>query len=267
MAPHTELYTKFVANSCEYNVVVTKNPKVLDDHVQTGKKFVPPFIHKLGSNLQEISWINQGIPEFIWIAILIHKYGIKKGVELSSELSKSAVEILGKSSWCALFSTFTNITNEQQLYLISKLEQKGVLEDIKDAIYLFNANYPKSPLVFITKDMSSTKEQSNEFLSVMKALMAPLYDKFTSEAIFVQATAIYIAFITDKLKVSAGMIGSDFLAIEAYPRTEDSKKVAAFVRSSINGFLGMYTSNASTIWQNYFWAEGFKLQSCEVAYE
>ncbi|MBK8982398.1 MAG: hypothetical protein IPM38_08810 [Ignavibacteria bacterium] len=61
-----------------------KQKKVLDDHKQIGKKFIPPLL-QLG-NFQDVDWQTIMIPELIWIGLINEMYGIKKGADLSLAL-------------------------------------------------------------------------------------------------------------------------------------------------------------------------------------
>ena len=54
---------------------------------------------------------------------------------------------------------------------------------------------------------------------------------------------------------------AEFPAIEAYPNSDASLKVAAFVRKLINGSLESLT--LPTYWRHYFWDRGQKLEACE----
>ena len=64
--------------------------EVLGDHKRIGKRFIPPFLYQLGS-LSEISWVNEIMPEILWIGLLIEHFGYQRGVELGLHLSKAAV--------------------------------------------------------------------------------------------------------------------------------------------------------------------------------
>jgi hypothetical protein len=56
--------------------------RVLDDHKQVGKKFLPPFIAHLGS-LNEVSWVDDLLPELLWLGMLNDRHGLRAGVSLN----------------------------------------------------------------------------------------------------------------------------------------------------------------------------------------
>ena len=59
-----------------------KTPKVLADHKKVGKKFIPPFVAKLGP-LDEVRWVNDLVPELVWLTLLSDRHGRKRGVDLA----------------------------------------------------------------------------------------------------------------------------------------------------------------------------------------
>ena len=71
-----------------------------------------------------------------------------------------------------------------------------------------------------------------------------------------QANAIYVAFVTDKLKVQRGTALANFPAVEKYPETDESRLVASSIRATINGFFGEMFLGKSTPWARYFWNRG-----------
>ncbi|HCC25071.1 MAG TPA: hypothetical protein DEP85_06150, partial [Holosporales bacterium] len=102
------------------------------------------------------------------------------------------------------------------------------------------------------------------FKQEMKEALALIYDKTSRETTFVQANGIYIAFVTGILQVAKGIGLENFPEIEKYPSTVESRKIASFVRASINGFIGMMPCETSSQWQTYFWNRGLEIDKCEV---
>ena len=141
-----------------------------------------------------------------------------------------------------------------------RLSESGALDHVTSALRVLAAHYPECPLAFLW----STKQydaQDETGLSKLKELILALADRRDKTATWMQATAVYVYFLNDKLKVFRGSAMADFTAIEAYPDTDESMKVASFVRASITGFLP--TLNLSSDWRHYFWNKGRRLQPCE----
>lgn len=236
---------------------------VLNDHRRIGKKFIPPIIDKLGSIFQETSWIKLTIPELIWIALLNYRCGYKEGTDLSLSLAKATKEATGKIEWYAPLSSFSILTKKQKNRIIEILKQEVKLDKLivglNPLIYL----YPQLPLNFITKTKKLNKEEKEIYLSQMRNILDKLYDKYSKEATFTQANALYICFVLGKLQVTSDSSLANFPEIENYPKTEESKKIAASIRASINGFIGLDIAGNVTNWPNYFWNRGLQIDKCE----
>lgn len=233
--------------------------QVLSDHKKVGKKYIPPFINRLGLTFKETSWIKLSVPELIWIALINYQYGYKDGADLSLSLAKATKEATGKVEWYAPISSFSSLSKEQKENILEILEKEGKLSKLASGLFSLNYFYPKSALRFLNQPVK--KEEAH--LSEIKNVLISHYDKTSREATFTQANAIYISFILGKLQVTSKSALANFPEIENYPYTEESKKIAASVRASINGFIGLDTGFIMTDWPDYFWNRGLEVDKCE----
>jgi hypothetical protein len=55
--------------------------RILANHKQVGKRFIPPFVATLGP-LSEVRWVDDVLPELLWLALLNHQHGWKDGADL-----------------------------------------------------------------------------------------------------------------------------------------------------------------------------------------
>jgi hypothetical protein len=69
-----------------------RSDRILLDHKQVGKKFIPPML-TIGV-FKEVRWIEIILPELLWIALLNDKYGLRMGAELSLAVAQSAIEVI-----------------------------------------------------------------------------------------------------------------------------------------------------------------------------
>lgn len=243
---------------------MSKNTSILSEHKRIGKKFIPQFIDKLGDVFEETSWIKQGIPELFWIALLNHRYGVKTGADLTLSIAKAARQSKSDGVWYGKASNFELLTKDQKDIVVNVLREQGKLSHITKVMDPFKALYPQSPLAFLSSEAVFKEKELEAFKHEMKEAIALIYDKTSHEATFVQANGIYIAYVTGILQVTRGTNLKNFPEIEKYPSTEESKKIASFVRASINVFISMMPSSTSTEWQTYFWNRGLEIDECEV---
>ena len=80
----------------------------------------------------------------------------------------------------------------------------------------------------------------------------------------VQATAIWLAFDADLLKVSADLSLAQFPEIEHYPDTDLSKQIGASIRAGLNVFFRSEMHQADNKWPDYFWNRGLAIEPCEI---
>lgn len=243
-----------------------KQEGVLSDHKRVGKRFIPPFIHTLG-RLQEVKWVEVPLPELLWLALLNHRHGLRRGAELAVEAARAAAAALRptKKVWFGVISTYGKLSREQQQAMVSKLKSGGYLDDLKIALGPLLALYPKCPLAFLLEEGLPQGERVDH-VSQLKVVLADLFDKTTKAATMMQANAIYIAFATDMLVVSRETSLANFPAVADYPHTEEAKRIGASVRASIMGFFGMSYDHSSS-WPGYFWNRGLEIDQCLVGTE
>ena len=66
--------------------------RVLSDHTQIGKTFVPPLIAGLG-DMRHVRWLRDLVPELLWVSLLIDRLPLKRAVEVASALVVGAVSV------------------------------------------------------------------------------------------------------------------------------------------------------------------------------
>ena len=233
--------------------------RVLGDHKRVKSKLVTPFNDMFGP-MHEVSWINMRIPELLWIALVQDAWGPRRGVEIITSFTRdvrASDATRDRTIWAAAgkFSTLPD----------------GVLEDVvKSRDYRnelcaplepLHAHYPDHPMREL---VATTKTRSSRDLDGLKALVGELFDRASPSATLTQATAMWLAFDADRIKVSAGLALADFPRIEEYPHTELSRRIAASIRATLNQMFGEVEMMASgSDWPIAFWNRGLELEPCE----
>lgn len=237
--------------------------QVLSDHKKIGKRFLPPFLTTLGP-LQEVGWLDYSLPELLWLGILNEKCSFERGADLAISLAKEADKAYAGEikKWFAPVSMYNLLNSEQRNDVLKGLTQSNRLEPLKKALSSFISLYPKCPLNFLFESPLPRLDNFSAELEIFKGLLSKLYDKTTVEATFMQANAIYIAFVTDKLKVFEGTSLANFPEIEKYPHTEESRRIAGSIRDAINVLIGTDCDKTSE-WLGYFWNRGLELEPCD----
>ncbi len=237
-----------------------KTPEVLADHKKVGKKFIPPFLAKLGP-LGEVRWVNDLVPELVWLALLSDRHGRERGVDLARRLALAAVDARGSKprSWFALASTYAELSASEQEAAVAKLEKDDAAQEIRTALSPLLMFYSECPLRFLFADPPECEDDS---LDKFKDVLATIFDRWDTPGTFEQATAVYIAFCSGMLKVFKGPALANLSAIEEFPNTEESQHVASAARSTVSILYENIKTDQSPVWISYFWRRGLELDDC-----
>jgi len=233
---------------------------VLESHKRIGKRFVPPFL-QLGP-IQEAPWVDRLLPELLWIGMLNDRYGIARGAAICAELAKLGQEVLEsgeRRAFLCRISSFGLFTGEEQGGLVQALKVKGMYRELGETLAPFCAAYPKCPLSFLVENPGDLKEGT----AYIRKLLPKLLDRWGESATFVQVHAVYMAIVQGRLFVQRGMAMANFPAVEAYPHTEEARKIASACRATVNMFFGPIDSDPDDSWAGYFWNRGLELEPCE----
>ncbi len=124
---------------------MTEKKNVLADHRREGKRFYPkPY------GYSEIHYVEQILPEIIWIGYFIEKLGLKKGVEISISLIEICFHL---KNWemsydFSLLSLFRQLTPPDWDQVKRQLKGKELYLDCLDALTPFVRCYPaNNPLL------------------------------------------------------------------------------------------------------------------------
>ncbi|MBI4644144.1 MAG: hypothetical protein HY743_10595, partial [Deltaproteobacteria bacterium] len=239
--------------------------EVLADHQRRGKKFIPPFIHMLGP-MQEVSWIRTIFPELLWIAFIQSRYGHRRGVELITNIARTARNIFSgiQNRIFGAVSEYSELCESQWEKLRLGLAKSGDLFLAQKALKPLISHYPECPLrqIFSGELIAANPDD----LEIVKRIVGSLYYRSEREPMMVQATYVWLAFDSDMLKVREGLALAKFPEIENYPNTELSKKVGSAIRAGLNGIfggIGPHYSDKYT-WPKYFWNRGLVIDHCEL---
>lgn len=238
-----------------------REPRILQGYRQEGKRFIPPFLQY--GNLTETSWIDDRVPELIWIALLIQVFGEQEGARVATSIAKAAAGCKQEAKRAfAAISDYELLGEEDRLCVRSTLQAEEMLDIAHSGLAALTNHYARFPLAFLAESDSAGQNVSMSTLDDLRATIENINDRESRASVFAQATAIYICLLNDKLKIASNSGLANLSAIEEYPSTGESRMVAALVRSAV---VGVITWETPSVWRNYFWNQGRALGACEVA--
>lgn len=235
-----------------------KKRQILEDHKQSGKKFIPPLL-QVGT-FQTVKWQLPVLPELLWLALLNDTHGPKLGAELALALPRAAIKLV-PHRWYAPASAFNVLSSGHKSAVLDFLAQEGKARLLRDALNDLVWFYPNCPLAFLFPNGAAQPQDPEAALAHFKAILAPLFYKHDKAPMMMQANAVYIAFVTGILTVASHTSLANFPEIAKYPDTEESERVGSGVRSTVIGFFG--SSYDFSDWPHYFWNRGLELEPCD----
>jgi len=236
-----------------------KRIPVLSDHKRAKLKRVTPFNDAFGP-IREVSWINTMVPELLWIALVQVAWGPRRSVEIVTAFTRD-LRASGAAHDRTIWAAAGKFAALPVGMLTNIVKGRPYRDDLCSPLEPLHANYPDHPMRELTATAGTPVSRS---LGGLKALVGNLLDRTSTVATLTQATAIWLAFDADRLKVPAGTALADFPRIEDYPRTEHSQRIAASIRATLNVMFGNVDSMASGAeWPVIFWNRGLELESCE----
>ena len=234
--------------------------RVLRGYRREGKRSIPPLLQRM--RLTETEWMDDRVPELVWIALLIHVLGVKEGTAVAVSIAKAAAgcDRIAERAFAAT-SDYAELSDEQKQCVRLELSADMTLGKARLALAALIRHYTEFPLAFLADPDGSNEDSAGSTLEDLGAAINNISDRQGHAGIFAQATVVYIFFVNDKLKVFSGSGLAKLPAIEEYPITDESQRVAASVRSAVSLLL---TQDIPSDWRNSFWNQGRSLGSCEV---
>ena len=232
---------------------------MLDSHERIGKRLIPPLA-RLGS-LNEVSWIDRLLPELLWIGLLNAEHGLATGARVCAEVARAAkaeLEVSNKKAFLCLTSSFALFTQGQMARIREELESARVLSDLQVAVSPLCVVYPKCPLAGLTRQTAEIESATTK----IRETLPLLFDRWNEAATFMQIHAVYMTFVQGRLYVSRETSFANFPAVEAYPRTEESRQIAAGCRGFTNVLVNDALNDSERFWPGYFWNRGLELEEC-----
>jgi hypothetical protein len=237
-----------------------KRKPVLSDHKRVKSRLVTPFNDTFGP-MHEVSWVNMMIPELLWIALVQQAWGPRRGVEIITAFTRD-VRASDPKRDRTIWAAAGKFATLPEGVLTGIVEGRPYRDGLCAPLASLHAHYPDHPMRELVSAV--TGPPSSQDLGTLKKLVGELFDRASTSATMVQATATWLAFDAERLKVSAGLALADFPRIEDYPKTDQSQRIAASIRATLNQMFGELDLMASgTNWPIAFWNRGLELEPCE----
>ncbi len=233
--------------------------KALAGHKKIGSKFIPPMMQI--EKIHEVSYLNDALPNLIWMGLIFDHYGYKQGIRLIDCLVSTAYDICkdekGNFSYLCYYSML-DISKKAEIY--RALKSNGILYQLQYAIAPLSCLFRYFPALFLKPDFKIDK---TDFIPRLKRTIKEVTDRYSELATAIQVTTLYNSITNGKLHIDSHIEMPDLNSIFTAPDSEEAKRAASFARSNLNGELGFRSDEISKGWVRDFWIQIYKLEDCE----
>jgi hypothetical protein len=232
--------------------------KVLGSYQKVGTKFVPPLL-SFSAKWEYISWSSQTMPELVWWDVLIDKVSHRFAARVAEVIAKYFRAKANQVRWWAFISDYSLLSDEDMHGLRVHLSEAGVLPQLTASLSDFLNLYPGCPLAGLL-DFRPTGLVDVGYLLRFEDRLNELEDKRSRNGVLVQAQAVYMAFLLDRMRVKEGLALAEFPEVEHYPNTERSIEVGASICATVNFLAGdSLAKYPDDTWVQYFWRRSLEL--------
>lgn len=242
---------------------MSSKKKVLEGHKKKGAKFIPPMMQI--ENTHEVSYLNDALPNLIWMGLVFEKHGYQKGVQLISDFVSIAYEKCesenGNFSYLCYYSKL-DVSIKSSIY--RELKSKTILYPLQEAIAPLSCLFRFFPASFLKPHF---KIDESQLIPRLKTVMKQSMDRYSKMATAIQVTALYNLYVNRKIRIVKNIEIPDLNSIFVSPDSDEANKAASFARSNMNAELAFRKDKISEGWVRDFWLQIYKLESCELLEE
>jgi len=238
--------------------------KILEDHKKIGKKMIPPLYQHPDMNITEGHYIDDTLPEIIWMGLIHRELGYKRGIEFVRQV----IECVNSSRNTdaeyynfAIASNFCKLSSKEKKVMVEKLIDKGLFLNLSDMLSPIVYFYKDHPFDFCNKEVDLTKSEEADLMNILKTTIDNHSDRFKKDSVISMANVMYINGIDGKLHYAKGMEVPDLNVLFDNPDSEEAKRATAHVRNHMK--MGIMHHEDGHNWIKSFWNQSYHLGKCE----
>lgn len=239
---------------------MTKKRRNLEGYKRQGNRFIPPM--KQLPQVREQSYINDMLPELIWLG-LIHD---RAGYQFGARVLKSVVEVTkGLPARTMRFNfalqiAYAALSDDVKSSIIRHWHQEDLLEVIRDAIAPLVLLYDGCSLAFVGPPSQVLSEQL--LINRMRRCVANHLDKTETPSIVLHGALMLTRLMAGTIKFAKHIDLPNLNAVIDDPESEEARKAASFMRANAGAeWAALEVPNQ---WSRYFWNQNAKLSACEL---
>jgi hypothetical protein len=237
----------------------------LSSQKKEGSKLKGP-LSALTPNFQAVDWLRDLLPEHLWLASLVDKFGLGRAAELYNAFM-DAVDAHWSHDFVALglISDFGFVPSAERAPFLGK-NCEMVDECFHGPIGRVMSLYPDGPAAWLVRrDVLASEESVDPFVELaylrkLVIMLAPGKDRVAGR---IRAIPLNRLFKHNKLFLAKGLSVVDLLA--KYPSgltEEEQNHVESFARSTLGMMIQQRAEPDRLAWPKYFWRHNYDLLPC-----
>lgn len=225
----------------------------ISQHKKQGKKLIPPF--QQIENLKKLSWSNDRLPEYIWIALIVSLHERDESIQIIKRISKFFYDL--EEEYRPIDLSITSLGNLEEKTLDTFLDyifnHIGIKETLKPLALFENIPGRDKWREHLTIDVVE-EEWEKLFISIAKC-----FDHQSQEATDCRWSRLFYSLVNNKLHLPRETAEQIFY----YPHVGDMRSVRPTIRST-EMVLNMLPDGTTTEskWCDCFWEQGLKDTPC-----
>lgn len=231
----------------------------LSEHSFIKGKFITPLnsIKELKETEDVKSWTYGRLPEYLWIGIILNKYGRKSGLEKIYYIIEKLHEIAPDITMLRMSEILKLEQNTQRLFYEFIIEKTS--RDIFSSLTLILtfSKYQEFSSMFCCPEIS-IEERQKELMSAMRKII----DHQTNEATDIRFVVLYFFMMSGKMHMPRETIDT----ILSYPQLEHSSIEMRTVRPTIRAIelTILEFEEADVSYLNQFWGCISEMTKCSL---
>ncbi len=220
-----------------------------------------------GEGFTEISYVNQLLPQGLWMGLINEQLGYKDGIEISVAICQKAfaLKTTEKHVNFSLVSNFAILTDDQKYALLEDLDKSSTLDTYRALLAPLICLFQEFPLSFLGK--SDHSPEQSDLISTLRSSVERHADKYEMSGMALQSNMIYVRGVTGGLSMAKTMKAPDLNAIFEEPDSEAGKRAASFVRASVLMEYMPVQNVDLDGWSRSFWNHSYTLDKCDFSWE
>ena len=222
----------------------------LADYKQIGKELIPPFL-QIGVPIEQVFWLRDILPEFLWIDALVYRYGNDLGnrtfnrfLSVADSFSSHPTDFLDGT-----VGAFGLVSEDKRSAFREQHQEEieaAVLQPFGDVLAL----YPACPMAWLASERPPARDES---VNTVRASVLRLFDGKSPHPALCRALPLNRFFAHRKIRISNNL-QETIEALKTYP-AGDRERVEAFARNIHNSLFMRRAQLSSDVfaWARAFW--------------